>query len=252
MRYNMQGKVALVTGGGQGIMKQTAILYAKEGVKVVIAEIDEETGRITADEIRAFGGDAVFIQCNASKEDALKAAVDLAVSTYGALNYALNGVGISHDFCPITEVSSDSFRNTYETNVSSLYFGLKYQIPAMLISGGGSIVNIASTAGMIATALQGSYPATKAAVIGMTKSAAVDFAQKGIRINCVCPGPVASPNMEKYLAADPHFADQFLTHVPMNRLLRPAEIAEVIVFLCSDYASAMTGAIIPVDGGTVA
>ncbi|MEN6364566.1 MAG: glucose 1-dehydrogenase [Rectinema sp.] len=252
MRYSMQGKVALIIGGGGGSGRMASIAFAKEGCKVVVADVLEEAAKETAAQIEAIGGKAVAVKCDVASEKSVAAAVNLAVDTYGGLNYALNIVGTNTDFTAIADVPIENFDKMIEINTRSTYLGMKHQIPAIKKSGGGAIVNMASLGGLVGQRKQGVYNATKFAVVGMTKAAALDYAKDGIRINCVCPGPMLSAGMNAALAKDPHFGDQYLVDVPMGRFIGQEEVAEAFVWLCSDNASAITGIALPVDGGMAA
>ncbi|TZE82439.1 SDR family oxidoreductase [Calorimonas adulescens] len=252
MDYGMQGKVALVIGGGGGSGRITSTMFAQEGVKVVVADISEEAGQETVNIVKAVGGEAYFIKCDVTSEEDIKAAVNFAVETYGGLNFAINIVGTNTDFTDITQVPAENFDKMFYICTRSTYLGMKYQIPAMIKSGGGSIVNMASAGGLVGQRKQGLYNAAKFAVVGMTKAAALDFAAQGVRINCVCPGPMLSIGMKKALEKDPHFGDQYLVDVPIGRFIGQDEVAAACVFLCSEKAAAITGIALPVDGGMVA
>lgn len=248
----MQGKVALVIGGGGGSGRFDSLAFAKEGVKVVIADIQAEEAQKTVDEIKSGGGEAVSIACDVRKEAEVKAAVDCAVSTYGKLDYAINIVGTNTDFTRLHEVPSKNFDIMIEVNTRSTFYAMKYELEVMLKHGGGSIVNMASAGALFGQRRQGVYNPTKFAIVGMTKAAALDYAKDGIRVNCVCPGPMLSTGMKAALAKDPHFGDQYLADVPMGRFISQEEVAEAFVWLCSDLASGITGIALPVDGGMAA
>jgi NAD(P)-dependent dehydrogenase (short-subunit alcohol dehydrogenase family) len=252
MGDSMKNKVVLVIGGGGGSGKITSIRLAAEGAKVVVADLKEEDAQSTVDQINANSGEATAITCNVRSEEDVIAAVDCAVNTYGRLDSAINIVGTNTDFTDITGVPSKNFDLMFEINARGMYYGMKYEILAMQKTGGGSIVNMASAGALFGQKKQGVYNASKFAVVGMTKAAALDFAKDGIRINCVCPGPMLSEGMKAMLAKDPHFADQYLVDVPMDRLIGQEEVAEAFVWLSSDKASAITGIALSVDGGMAA
>jgi len=249
MNYGMQGKVAMVTGAGLGTGKAVSQLLARQGVKVVLAEIKEAAGKDAEAVIREAGGEATYIHCDVFSEEDVKNAVQFTLATYGALDYAINIVGTSLDFTPIADVSTEHWEKMFAINVRGMYFCMKYQLPVMVEAGKGSIVNMASLGGLVGQRNQGAYNASKFAVVGLTKAAALDYAKKGIRINCVCPGPILSDGMKAALQADPHFGDQYLVDVPIGRFFETEEIAEPFAWLCSDAASAITGIALPVDGG---
>jgi len=250
--YSMAGKVAIVTGGGAGIGRGNALLFAREGVKVVVSEINETSGKKTVDMIHAEGGEAVYFKCDASKEEDVKAMVDFAIDTYGALHFATNIIGTSTNFTPITEVPLSDFQKMLAINVQSVFLGLKYEIPAIIKSGGGAIVNCGSAGSVKGIPNQGAYSAAKHAVAGMTKSAAIDYARQNIRINCVMPGSMLSEGMQAAIDQDPHFADVFIEDMPCGYLLKPEEVSKFFVYLCSDQASVINGAVLAADGGLTA
>ncbi len=252
MNYQMKDKVALIIGGGGGSGRISAQMFAQEGCKVVVADISEEEAKKTADLIVADGGVAVYIKCDVTKEEDIEATVNLAETTYGKLNFALNIVGTNTDFTELANVPSKNFDVMFNVNTRSTFLGMKYEIAAMQKAGGGSIVNMASAGGLVGQYKQGLYNPTKFAVVGMTKAAALDYAKDNIRVNCICPGPMLSAGMQAALNKDPHFGDQYLTGIPLNRFIGQEEVASAFLYLCSEKAAAITGVALPIDGGMVA
>ncbi|GEM_PF-1319485 len=250
MEYNMQGKSALIIGGGGGSGRLTSLMLSQEGVNVVVGDINEEDGQETVAIIKEAGGEACFIRVNAVNEEDIIAAVKLCEDKYGGLHYAANIVGTNLDWSDITTVSAENFDKMMQICTRSVFFGIKHQIPAMLRSGGGSIVNMACAgAGRIVKPFQGSYSTCKFGVLALTKTAALAFADKGIRVNCVGPQVMLSTNLQKYLDKDPHFADNMLAEVPMNRFIEYREVSSTYMFLFSEWAGAITGMLVNVDGG---
>lgn len=252
MKQSMKDKVAVVVGAGGGSGRITALEFGRQGAMVVVADMNEEKAKSCAEEIKKNGGNAVSFACNVRNEDEVKALMDYAVDTYGRIDIGINIVGTNTDFTDITEVSSENFDLMYEINQRGMYYCMKYELLAMKKNGKGSIVNMGSVGSLVGQRKQGAYNATKFAVAGMTKSAALDFAQDNIRINCVCPGPMMSDGMKAALEKDPNFADQYLVDVPTGRFVEQQEVANAFIFLASDLASGITGVALPVDGGMAA
>jgi NAD(P)-dependent dehydrogenase (short-subunit alcohol dehydrogenase family) len=249
MDYGLKGKVALVVGGGGGSGRITSTMLAQEGAKVVVADVREDAARETADIIKTAGGEATSIKLDVRNEDDMIAAVKLCEKTYDALHFGINIVGTSTDFTDITKVPNENFDKMFDVCVRSAYLGLKHQIPAIIRSGGGAVTTMGSNGGLVAEPQMGLYSACKHAVVGMTKSAAIDFADKGVRVNCVCPGPMNSAGFIKKAAAEPEFAEKMLARIPIKRMIDYKEVSGVFVFLCSAGASAFTGEIFECNGG---
>jgi NAD(P)-dependent dehydrogenase (short-subunit alcohol dehydrogenase family) len=235
-------KVVLVTGGNSGIGKVTACAFAKEGAYVVIAARRKEAGLEVVEKITATGGKATYIQCDITQGADVEKLINRTIETYGKLNIAFNNAGVAGDRIALAEMTEEQFDLIVNLNVKGTWWCMKYEIPAMLQSGGGSIVNCSSTAAFKTTRGISVYTATKAALLGMTKGAAVDYAKKGIRINAVCPTIVETSLSSEFqhLAAKAH---------PMGRLCQPEEVADAVLWLCSDKASFITGEALAIDGG---
>lgn len=246
---SLQNKVALVTGGGSGIGKAISLLYAAEGAKVVVSDINEEHGSAVTDEIKKNGGEAFFVKADTSVVEDNKKLVEQTVAKYGTLHIAVNNAGIGGPIGPVGEYPVDGWNKTIGINLSGVFYGLRYQIPAILASGGGSIVNMASILGKVGTKGSAAYVAAKHGVIGLTESAALEYADQKIRINAVGPGYISTPLLS---ALDEPTMKALVGLHPMGRLGKAEEVAELVLWLSSDKASFVTGAYYNVDGGYLA
>jgi len=247
----LTGKVAVITGGSSGLGRVGAELFAREGALVVVADVVD--GDEVVDAIDAAGGEATFVRCDVSDESSVEAAMAHAVETFGGLHVLYNNAGVmlSEDDGP-TNTSIDTYQRTMDINVKGVLLGCRYAIPAMLASGGGSIVNVASfVAHMGAATPQVAYTASKGAVLAMTREIAVIYARQGIRANSLCPGPIMTPMLAKFLSDDAK-RNRRLVHIPMGRFGDPIEIANGALFLASDESSWMTGQSLIIDGGITA
>jgi len=252
MPGQLDGKVALVTGGASGIGRATALTFAREGAKLVIADMNEEGGQQTVHMITEQGGDAIFVTTDVSKAVEVQALISQAVATYGRLDYAHNNAGISGGLRALTaEYPEEQWHQVLAVNLTGVWLCMKYEIPQMLQHGGGAIVNTASVAGLVGGVGLSSYVASKHGVVGLTKTAALEYAKQGIRVNCVCPGVIHTPMTERGLS-DPERKAQIIVREPIGRVGTPEEVAEAVVWLCADAASFVTGHTMTVDGGYVA
>jgi NAD(P)-dependent dehydrogenase (short-subunit alcohol dehydrogenase family) len=248
----LEGKVGLVTGGTSGIGRETAVLFAKVGVKVVIAGRRQEEGKETIEMIRAAGGDGLFVKADVSKAAEVDAIIQQAVEKFGRLDVAFNNAGIEGVWVPITRQTEEDWDRTIDINLKGVWLCLKYEIKQMLKQGGGgAIVNMASVTGLVGSAGAAAYSASKHGVIGLTKSAALETARSGIRINAVCPAVIETPMGERLFGA-PAVHKYVVGCHPIGRFGRPAEIAEAVVWMCSDRASFMIGQSLVLDGGFLA
>jgi NAD(P)-dependent dehydrogenase (short-subunit alcohol dehydrogenase family) len=245
----LQNKVGFVTGAGQGIGRAIAMSYAREGAKVAIADFNAEMGQETVQLIEQAGGTAAFIEGDVSKEESVKEAVDFAVATYGRLDIACNSAAVSRGSGPIHEFERSVFDQTLEMCLTNTWLCMKYEVAAMLQSGGGAIVNISSNSSLKGHAFNTAYAAAKGGVNILTKSSAAEYGSKGIRINAVSPGVIRTPGIENYFKEQPDMAEGLKRAAVMNRLGEPEEIAEAVTFLSSDRASFITGQLLSVDGG---
>jgi 2,5-dichloro-2,5-cyclohexadiene-1,4-diol dehydrogenase 1 len=245
----LKGKSVIVTGGGSGIGRATALMLAAAGCKVTIADLTAAAGKAVVAEIEKAGGTAQAVVANVAKEEDVRAMVDAAVSAYGSLQGAVNAAGVPQVGKPAHLVSIEEWDRCHSVNLRGLFLCNKYQITAMLAGGGGSIVNIASTAAMVGFPNGAEYCASKAGVMGLVRGAAIDYATKGIRINAVLPGGTLTPMLKSAMENDPGLEPALAAVHPMNRFGQPEEIAAMARFLISDEASFATGAAYAVDGG---
>ena len=248
----LAGKVALVTGGTSGIGKATAIALGAAGAKVVFSGRRDAEGEKTAKLIRETGAECLYVRSDVSNAKDIEALVQKTVETYGRLDCAFNNAGIVLPEKPLHEQSIEDFDNLMAINVRGLFLCMKYEIEQMLTQGSGVIVNNSSILGLIGFSGSSPYVASKHAVMGLTRSAALDYAKQGIRINAVNPGSVATEGLDRFTHKDPALEEQLGSIVPMGRIGKPEEIAAAVVFLCSDAASYMTGQPLVLDGGYTA
>jgi len=241
-------KVAIVTGGNSGIGRATAVALAKEGVKVVIAARREKEGEETVRLVKDAGSDGVFVKTDVTNEDDIKALVDRTIQVYGKLDYALNNAGFDEAQTTLVEETSNHFDQIMNVNVKGVWLCMKYEIPEMIKNGAGAIVNMSSVAGLIGIPQIPIYVASKHAVLGLTKSAAIGYAKSGIRINAVAPGVVKTDMIS---SIDKQFMETLKSMHPIGRIADPEEIAEAVVWLLSDKASFVVGHTLSVDGGIV-
>lgn len=252
MAGQFDGKVALVTGGGSGIGRAGALAFAREGAKVVVADVVVEGGQETAEMIKQDGGEATFVKTDVSKAAEVEALVNKAVGTYGRLDYAFNNAGILGEMCPVADCTEENFDRVISVNLKGVWLSMKYEIPQMIKQGGGAIVNTSSVAGVSGGPGIPAYAASKHGVAGLTKTAALEYAQAGIRVNAVCPGGIRTPMVDLYTHGDPEAEAQMAAMHPLGRMGEPEEIANAVVWLCSDAASFVTGHPMVIDGGSVA
>jgi NAD(P)-dependent dehydrogenase (short-subunit alcohol dehydrogenase family) len=256
MAGRLSGKVALITGGSSGIGQAAALAFAREGANVAIADVDAKGSEETIQRVKALGGETVFIKADVSKALDVEATVNKVVATYGRLDCAFNNAGISGELGPTAECTEENWDRIIAIDLKGVWLCMKYEILQMLKQGSGAIVNTASNFGLVGCEAQPAYTASKHGVVGLTKTAALEYAKAGIRINAVCPGPTQTPLVDKVLAQRPEMANQMVERImamePVGRMGKPEEIAEAVTWLCSDAASFVTGIAMPVDGGFVA
>jgi NAD(P)-dependent dehydrogenase (short-subunit alcohol dehydrogenase family) len=249
----VDGKAALVTGGGSGIGRATALKLAQEGARVMIVDYVQESGERTVKMIKDAGGNASFFSADVSMAKQIEAMVAKAVETYGRLDCAFNNAGIEGRMGGSTvECSEENFDRTIAVNLKGVWLCMKYEIPQMLKQGGGSIVNTASALGLVAIAGAPAYNASKHGVVGLTRTAALEYAAKNIRVNCVCPGVIRTPMVERVIDSGNFSEHEFIAGEPVGRMGKPEEIAAGVVWLLSDAASFVTGHPMAIDGGWVA
>ncbi|MCB2076586.1 MAG: glucose 1-dehydrogenase [Novosphingobium sp.] len=247
----LDGKVGLVTGAGRGLGRACAMLLAKEGAKVVVAEIDRVTGEETARLISEAGGDAAFVQADIGQSAQVREMVRFAVDRFGKLDCAINNAIAFIPRAPMAEIADEEWSRLARTNIDGAFLCMKYEINAMLEGGGGAIVNIGSGRETTGEAGLSWYLGAKQAIYGMTKCAALDYGDRGIRINAVAPGPMWTPALRETAEKNPGHLDGHIARVPLRRIAEPEEVAEAAVWLCSDRASYVTGATLSADGGYV-
>jgi NAD(P)-dependent dehydrogenase (short-subunit alcohol dehydrogenase family) len=247
----LKDKVALVTGASSGIGRAVALVWAREGAKVVVSDIVSQPGEETAAMVRAYGVEAIFFKADVGVPSDSKALVDKAVSTFGRLDIACNNAGIGGPTVPIADYPIDGWAKVININLSGVFYGMQQQIAAMLKNGGGSIVNLASVLGAVGFATNSAYTAAKHGVVGLTQVAALEYGKSGIRVNAVGPGFIHTPMVSR-LEENVEVNAQLVAAHPIGRLGQPEEVAELIAWLSSNKASFVTGAYYPVDGGYLA
>lgn len=249
----VQGKVALVTGAAGGIGRAAAEIFAREGAKVVVSDLQEDNGQQTVELIKQAGGDASFIRCDVSKAADVERLVAETVAKYGRLDCAYNNAGVEGDWTRIHECTEANFDFNYSVNLKGVFLCIKYQVTQFLAqNSAGAIVSTASIAGLVGSKNAGAYVAAKHGVVGLTKTAALEYATRGIRVNAVCPGVIRTPMLERMFETNPKMEAAMLGFEPIGRFGVPTEIGEAAVWLCSDNASFVTGHAMVADGGAIA
>jgi NAD(P)-dependent dehydrogenase (short-subunit alcohol dehydrogenase family) len=254
MPGEFEGKVALVTGGASGMGRASAYRFAAKGAKVVVADVDEPGGQATVERIREMGGEAIFVKTDVSRAAEVQALIQETVRVYGKLDYAHNNAGTNRGIGVATaEYKEEDWDVTHAVNLKGVFLCMKYEIQQMLKQESrGAIVNTSSISGLSAHVADPAYVASKFGCVGLSKTAALEYARCGIRINCVCPGPVQTALFDRVVAAIPGVSELAAKGVPMGRIGQPEEVARAVVWLCSDEASFVTAMAMPVDGGEAA
>jgi len=252
MAGRLAGKVALVTGGSSGIGRASCLAFAREGAQVLVSDVVAKAGQETVELITKAGGTASFTAADVSKASEVEALIATCVETYGRLDCAHNNAGIEGPGASTVDYDEDSWDRVIAINLTGVWLCMKYQIPEMLKHGGGAIVNTSSAAGLLGFRGGSAYVASKHGVLGLTKTAALEYAKAGVRVNAVCPGAIDTPMMGRITDHKPHRAERMASSEPVGRMGSPEEIAEAVVWLCSDAASFVTGHAMSVDGGLVA
>ena len=249
MTTEFTGKVAFITGASSGIGRATALAFAAEGALVAVSSNVEEELRETARLIQERGGRALPLMCDVSRGDDLAAAVAATVREFGRLDIAFNNAGIEQPPAALHETADEEWDRLLDINLRGVFYGMKHEIPAMLETGGGAIVNTSSGAGVVGIAGQAAYAASKHGVIGLTRSAALDYAAAGVRINAVCPGIIETPMMDRFSGGTEEGRRRVIAQEPVGRMGRPEEIASAVLWLCSDLGAFTVGHALVVDGG---
>ncbi|HDY83948.1 MAG TPA: SDR family oxidoreductase [Halieaceae bacterium] len=254
MSGKMQDKVAIITGSGSGIGREAALIFSREGAKVVVSDINISGGEETVELVKQTGGEASFIKCDVSKGPEVEALIKGAVDAYGRLDAAFNNAGVEGDMLATTiTCTEENFDLNIAVNLKGVWWCTKYEIEQFLRQGSpGAIVNASSLAGLVGVPRGNAYVAAKHGVIGITKSAALEFAKQDIRVNAVCPGAIETPMLHRIVRGSEKGYEAMRKMEPVGRLGKPSEIAEAAVWLCSDQASFVTGHAMPVDGGSFA
>jgi A-factor type gamma-butyrolactone 1'-reductase (1S-forming) len=250
----LEGKVAIITGAGRGIGAATAQLFAQEGARIVMASRSAEELAHRVEDIQSYGGEAMSVTTDVTDAASVEALVKRTVAAYGRLDLAVNNAGIAGGNMPLVEVSESVFDQVIAVNLKGVFLAMKYEIPAMLAAGGGAIVNLSSTVGLVGFGGTGAgiapYIASKHGVVGLTKAAALECAREHIRVNAIAPGTTLTSVNERWIADEPT-RQRITAGIPLGRVADPSEVARAILWLCSDAASYVTGVTLPVDGGYV-
>ena len=250
MADRLKNKIALITGGSSGIGKAAAQLFSREGAKVVIGDINVEGGEETVRSISDAGGDAHFVRTDVSKSVEVKALINKIIEIYGRLDCAFNNAGILEKITSVVDHTEETWDRTLETNLKGTWLCMKYEIPTMLQQSSGAIVNTTSTAGfMIGNKYRSAYAASKAGIVSVSKVAALEYAEYGVRVNVICP-VARTPMLEKVFELHPQAEADFIDQIPMGRIAAPEEVAEGVLWLCSAASSFVTGHVLAVEGGT--
>ncbi len=248
----MQDRTALVTGAASGIGRAVAEFFAARGANVVVSDVDEAGSDETVERIRAEGGRAAMVPCDVSRSADVERLLDRTIETFGRLDHACNDAGVEGEQAPTAECTEDNWHRVIGVNLMGAWLCMKHEIARMLDTGGGSIVNVSSIAGLIGFPGLPAYVASKHGLVGLTRNAALEYADRNIRVNAVCPGAIHTPMIDRVIHEDRGFEKELLASHPLGRMGEPSEIAELVVWLCSDAASFVTGQAIAADGGYVA
>lgn len=251
MTGQFTGKVAIVTGGSSGMGRAAALAFAREGANVVVADTNVQDGEETVRRFKDSGAEALFVPADVSQATAVEALINTTIATYGRLDYAFNNAGINEEHGPLTDCTEAEWDRIISINLKGIWLCMKYEIPQMLKLGRGVIVNTASVVGLTGGRGFPAYVASKHGIIGLTKAAALDYGKQGIRVNAVCPGTIYTSMYERRVGNDPETTARIISEIPLQRLGQPQDIAEAVIWLCSEGASFVTGHSLVVDGGDI-
>jgi NAD(P)-dependent dehydrogenase (short-subunit alcohol dehydrogenase family) len=243
------GKVAFVTGAANGIGRAAALAFARAGASVIASDVSEQALQETVRLVKQAGGSAIAVKCDVSREEEIKTALDKTVEAFGRLDYAFNNAGVEHQPTPAAEITAQEWDRIINVDLRGVFLCMKHEIPLMLQQGGGAIVNTGSGASVKGIAGQGAYCAAKWGLIGLTKATALDYANRNVRVNAVCPGYVDTPMMQRFTGGTPEGRQSVIDNVPAARPASPEEIAAAAVWLCSDASSYVIGHAMVIDGG---
>jgi NAD(P)-dependent dehydrogenase (short-subunit alcohol dehydrogenase family) len=246
---SFSGKVAFVTGAGSGIGRATAVAFARAGADVAVVNLGQEGADEAARQVKEVGQGALAVRADVSRAEDVRRATEETISAFGRLDFAFNNAGTEEKISATADMEVAEWDRVIGVNLRGVFLGMKYQIPQMLTQGGGAIVNSGSVTGLVGEQGTAAYTASKHGVVGLTKTAALDYAPSNIRINAVCPGATDTPMLRRFTGATPGSRERMLSLEPIGRLAKPEEIASAVVWLCSDGASYVTGHALPVDGG---
>jgi len=252
MDRTMDGKVALVTGAAAGIGRATAVAFARNGARVAVSDVNDAAGEETARMIAAAGGTAIYVHADVSRSPEVKALIARVIDAFGRLDYAFNNAGIEGQSAPTAECTEENWDRVIGINLKGVWLCMKEEIPQMLHQGGGAIVNCASIAGLVGFAGVPAYTSSKHGILGLTKTAALEYATQGIRINAVCPGVIQTAMIERFTGGSSEAEARLVAQEPIGRMGTSEEIADAVIWLCSDGAGFVTGHSLVVDGGFVA
>lgn len=251
MMKEFDGKCVIVTGGSAGIGRAAALAFAKKRASVVVADVDTAGGEKTVEMVRGEGGDALFVKTDVSKAQDVSNMVEKAIGVYGRLDIAFNNAGIEGEQAPTGEGGEANWDRVIDINLKGVWLCMRAEIPQMLKQGGGAIVNTSSVAGRVGFENLPAYVASKHGVLGLTKTAALEYATEGIRVNAVCPGVIHTEMIDRVIGGDEDLLEAYANMAPVNRMGQPEEVADAVVWLCSEEASFVTGHAMTVDGGYV-